>query len=92
MNDNGNKSITQPNKNFQIFINHSPSHSMNIVELKDDTHIATNKVIDRTNVVNLIDKEEPKPNHKLNITFISSDVIKEVDGPLYITMKIRDKL
>lgn len=65
--DKGNKPITPPNKNFQIFTNHFPSHSTNVVELKGPGLIVASDMSTKANnVVNLM------RNLSLSVTLASS--------------------
>lgn len=49
--------------------------------------------VEANNVFNLIDQRQPKPksNFKPCINFDPMDIIKAVDGPLYILVKINGK-
>lgn len=71
-------------------MNPLPSCSTNVVESKSLSFSLDELGVESNNVVNLVDK--PAPPKDLFITFDSNETIGVPDGPLYITMKIKDKL
>lgn len=57
VNDKGNKSVSPPNQNVQIFTNPLPSHSANVVEPKcSNTIVPIEMCVEANNVVNLIEQ------------------------------------
>lgn len=90
MNDKGNKCVAPHNQNFQIFTNSLPSHSTNVVD-HDPSFIVTIDVSTKANnLVNFIEK--PKPRCDPSIIFDIRSIIRELNGPLYITAKIKGNL
>lgn len=88
VNDIGKKYVAPPNQNLQIFTNPLPSHSTLMSLSMSILPFFSNDVgLQSNNMVNLIDK--PTPPKDSHITFDPSENIEALDGPLYVTVKIK---